>query len=89
MQRKLESEAIETTGAARSHLGLAARQSSREHRSRASELTAEKSGGEHEKRPNESCRRADYEEFVAATRKQTRFPVENKPVSRARCSTVD
>jgi hypothetical protein len=97
-QRKLESEAIEPTveleaieltGADMSRLGLTARQSSGEHKSRPSELTTEKSGGEHEKRPNKSCRRADYEESVAATREQTWFLVENKPVSRAWRSTVD
>jgi hypothetical protein len=44
---------IELTGADRSHLGLAARKSSGEHKNRLSELAAEKSGIEHKKQPNE------------------------------------
>jgi hypothetical protein len=44
---------------------------------------------EHKSRPSNSCRRADYEESVAAMREQTGFPMENKHVSRARRSTVD
>jgi hypothetical protein len=89
IEPSVESEAIESIGADRSRLGLTAWQSSGEHKSRLSELVAEKSSGEHEKRLNESCRRADYEESMAATREQTRFPVENTPASRARCSIVD